>query len=80
MISFQQAKKLALKEKKGQRITNAVRYRDYYVFFMQPEGVNPDSDDAVMDNYVIVDFMSENVEYKSIFSFNDFFDKAVLVK
>lgn len=80
MITFQQAQKLALKEKEDQYITNTAKYKDYYVFFMQPKRVDPSSEDALTDNYVVINSISGEIEYKSIFDFDDFFDKAVQVK
>lgn len=80
MIGVLQAKKMALNEKSGFVITNSVRYRDYYVFFMQPKGVNPNSEDAVLDSFVFVNFRNGKIEYKSPWMFDDFVDRAVPIR
>ena len=79
MITIQQAKKLALAEKKGLVVTNTVKYKNYYVFFMQPKGVDPYSANALLDSYVFVNYATGKVEYKSILMFDDFKDKAVQI-
>ncbi len=76
MLSIEQARKLALAEKKGLVITNAVKYKNYYVFFMQPKGVDPYSEDALLDSYVFVNFKSEKIEYRSLAAIDDFVENA----
>ena len=76
MITSDQASKVALRQKSGYYITNAVKYGEYYVFFMQPKGVSPDSDEAEMESYVFVNYNTGKVEYKSIYMFRDFALKA----
>lgn len=77
MITYGEAKKMVLKEKNGLVITNAVKYKNYYVFFMQPKGVDPYSEDALLDSYVFVNYKTEKIEQKSILMFDDFFEKAM---
>lgn len=79
MVTVQQAKKIASNEREGLIVTSAVRYRDYYVFFMQKEK-NPSFENTLLDSYVFVNYKTGKVEYKSIFMFNDFHDKAVPIK
>lgn len=76
MITLEQSMQMALEEEKGLVITNAVKYGDYYVFFMQPKGVDPQSEDALLDSYVFVNFKTGDVEYNSILMFDDFMERA----
>ena len=80
MIGTLQAKKMALDQKPGFVITNSVRYRDYYVFFMQPKGVDPNSDKAILDSFVFVNFRTGEIESKSPWMFDDFVDRAVPIR
>lgn len=80
MISVYQASRIAKEEKKGFVINNAVKYKEYYVFFMQPKGVDPNSEDALLDSYVFVNSKTGKVEYRSIYYFSDFFERSIKVK
>ena len=47
---------------------------------MQPKGVDPDSENALLDNYVVVNYKSGKIEYRSLFEFDNFFDEAITIK
>ena len=77
MVTVDRARDIALKENPGSAVNETVRYGNYYVFFIQPEGVDPNSDEAIPDNYVFVNSDTGKIEYKSPLMFPDFIDKAI---
>ena len=76
MLSAYQARKIALEYKKGFVVNNTMQYKEYYIFFVQPKGVDPSSEDALLDSYVFVNAKTGKIENKSIFMFDDFMKVA----
>ena len=79
MIDIAKAKQIALKEMPNHQISKSVRYRDYFVLFMQRGGIDPSSRNAEMDSYVFVNARTGKVEYRQPWEFDDFPDKAVVL-
>lgn len=79
MMRLAQAKELAKKEMSGYEISKSVKYKNYFVFFMQRDGIDPSSPNAEMDSYVFVNSRTGKVEYLQPWDFDDFPDKAVIL-
>ena len=80
MIQLAQAKALAQKEMPKLQISKSVKYRNYFVFFMQPDGINPASKNAMFDSYVFVNAKTGKIEYLQPWDFDDFPDRAVVIQ
>ena len=76
MVNVTQAKEIALKEMPDMEVVKSVKYKDYYIFFMQPDGIDVDAPGAMMDSYVFVNMRSGKVEYHQIWDFEDFLDNV----
>lgn len=79
MMRFSEEKELAKKEMPDYEISKSVKYKNYFVFFMQRGGIDPSSRDAEMDSYVFVNARTGKVEYLQPWDFDDFPDKAVVL-
>ena len=79
MITLKAAEYVARKEMPKFEVAKRVKYKNYFVFFMQPGGIDPSSNNSVMDSYVFVDANTGNVEYLQPWAFDDFPDKAVVI-